>query len=58
MSDGLITDDITAVQGRFRFDQDDVNLVFGQRQMINSTGDDHEFSRADSDLAVAVAVDN
>jgi hypothetical protein len=53
MGSSLIIDDITGVQGRFRFDQDDMNFVFGYRQMIDTTGDDYEFSGADSNLAAA-----
>jgi len=54
--DSLIADDITGVQGRFRFDQfdqDDVHFVFGYRQMADATGDNYEFSGADPKLALA-----
>jgi hypothetical protein len=52
--DSLIADGITGVQGRSRFDQfdqDDVNFVFGYRQMADATGDNYEFSGADPKLA-------
>lgn len=41
------------VFGRFRFDQDDMNLVFGHWQLIDTTGNDHDFSGADSNPGVA-----
>jgi hypothetical protein len=51
--DSPIGDDITGVQGRFRFDQDNVNFVFSYRPIADATGDHYEFSGADPKLALA-----
>ena len=50
--DGL-ADDVAGVERRFRLDQDGVNLSLSHRQVIDTARDDHEFSRADTNLAVA-----
>jgi hypothetical protein len=53
MLDRLLADNIASVQGRFRFDQNDVDLVFRHWHVFDSTGNDNEFSGADSNIAVA-----
>jgi hypothetical protein len=45
--------DVAGVQRRFRLYQDGVNLIVSHRQLIDTARDDHEFSRADTSLAVA-----
>lgn len=53
MGYGLVTRDVASVQRRFGFDQDDVDLVLGHRQIVNTARDDHEFSGTKPNLAVA-----
>jgi hypothetical protein len=53
MLDRLLANNIASVQGRFRFDQKDVDLVFRPWHVFDSTGNDNEFSGADSNIAVA-----
>src|SRR6266436_4388933 len=53
LGDGPFVSDVSGIQSRFRFDEDDVNFLVGYGAVLHTAGDDYKFPFTHEGFVVA-----